>query len=127
MKRIMQIIKSECFRAQGDDSKCSSKAEGCTIDTTTDSTTSDIPIPKLGGCMLTPLTIDELYEAKEMFSFGGGGIVPIVQLDDRIIGDGTPGPVFRYCYDKLLLDLDNNTDALDRVPYELFEGSGGSR
>jgi branched-chain amino acid aminotransferase len=39
-------------------------------------------------------TLPELYTADEAFVTGTmGGLVPVVRVDGRVIGDGTPGPV----------------------------------
>lgn len=48
-----------------------------------------------------PFTPDEAYKADEAFSTGAAAlIVPIVKLDDHVIGTGTPGPVARRLYDE---------------------------
>lgn len=40
------------------------------------------------------LPLDEFLEADEVFlSTSGGGVVPIARVDDRIFGNGVPGPV----------------------------------
>lgn len=42
------------------------------------------------------LSIDELYTAAEVFITGTNkGLVPVVRIDDRVIGDGHPGPLTR--------------------------------
>ncbi len=49
-----------------------------------------------------PLPLEELYAADEVFITGTNkGVVPVVQIDDSIIGKGTPGPWTQ----KLLLAL----------------------
>ncbi|MEO0362952.1 MAG: aminotransferase class IV [Pseudomonadota bacterium] len=41
-----------------------------------------------------PLPLDELYEADEVFlSSSGGGAMPVVQVEERIFGNGAHGPV----------------------------------
>lgn len=84
---------------------------------------TDNNIPKLNGCELVNLKIDEVYNAKEVISLGGGGIVPITILDDAIIADGKVGVFFQYFLKHLLTDLKENQDQLDRVPYELYASS----
>ncbi|MFO8098921.1 MAG: D-amino-acid transaminase [Salinibacter sp.] len=43
-----------------------------------------------------PVAVDELTEADELILLGTTtGIMPIVQVEDRAVGDGTPGPVVR--------------------------------
>jgi branched-chain amino acid aminotransferase len=40
------------------------------------------------------LTLEELLAADEVFLTGSGkGLVPVVQIDETVIGDGRPGPV----------------------------------
>jgi branched-chain amino acid aminotransferase len=40
-----------------------------------------------------PLPLNTLYAAEEVFITGTNkGVVPVVQIDDNVIGDGTPGP-----------------------------------
>ena len=42
-------------------------------------------------------TLPELYTADEAFVTGTmGGLVPVVRVDGRVIGDGTPGPVTKH-------------------------------
>jgi branched-chain amino acid aminotransferase len=46
-----------------------------------------------------PVHLPELWEADEAFSTGTNKkIVPVVRVDDRIIGDGTVGPVTKNIY-----------------------------
>ncbi len=47
-----------------------------------------------------PLAVDELPDADELILLGTTtGIMPIVQVEDRAIDDGTPGPVVRELQD----------------------------
>lgn len=42
------------------------------------------------------LPVDELWRADEVFlSSSGGGVIPVVRVDDRIFSNGAPGPVSR--------------------------------
>jgi branched-chain amino acid aminotransferase len=42
-------------------------------------------------------TLPELYTADEVFVTGTmGGLAPVVRVDGRVIGDGTPGPVTKH-------------------------------
>jgi branched-chain amino acid aminotransferase len=51
------------------------------------------------------LTLDELLAADEVFITGSGkGLVPVVQIDAGVIGDGRPGPVTRG----LMADLETS-------------------
>ena len=42
----------------------------------------------IAGFEFCTITRQELLGAKEMMEFGGGGIVPIVELDGQPIGEG---------------------------------------
>jgi len=45
-------------------------------------------------CKIGDYTLPELYTADEAFVTGTmGGLAPVVRVDGRVIGDGTPGPV----------------------------------
>lgn len=46
------------------------------------------------GCAAGDYTLPQLYTADEAFVTGTmGGLVPVLRVDGRTIGDGTPGPV----------------------------------
>jgi branched-chain amino acid aminotransferase len=46
------------------------------------------------ACETGDYTLPKLYTAEEAFVTGTmGGLVPVVRVDGRAIGDGTPGPV----------------------------------
>src|SRR5579859_3293697 len=46
------------------------------------------------GCAVGDYTLPQLYVADEAFVTGTmGGLVPVLRVDGRTIGDGTPGPV----------------------------------
>ena len=41
-----------------------------------------------------PFTLEEAYAAREAFATSATQIVmPVVRIDDRVIGDGKPGPI----------------------------------
>jgi len=43
-----------------------------------------------------PFSVEEAYQAREAFMTAASAFVlPIVEIDGRAIGDGTPGPVAR--------------------------------
>ncbi|MFP4229294.1 MAG: D-amino-acid transaminase [Salinivenus sp.] len=47
-----------------------------------------------------PIAVDELSDADELLLLGTTtGIMPIVQVEDEAVGDGTPGPVVRDLQD----------------------------
>ena len=46
------------------------------------------------GCATGDYTLPQLYTAEEAFVTGTmGGLAPVLSVDGRVIGDGTPGPV----------------------------------
>jgi branched-chain amino acid aminotransferase len=46
------------------------------------------------GCEVGDYTLPQLYNAGESFVTGTmGGLAPVLSVDGRTIGDGTPGPV----------------------------------
>jgi branched-chain amino acid aminotransferase len=46
------------------------------------------------ACQPGDYTLPQLYTAEEVFVTGTmGGLAPVVKVDGRVIGDGTPGPV----------------------------------
>lgn len=47
-----------------------------------------------------PMTRHDVFSCDECFLTGSGAeLIPVVKLDGRIIGDGTPGPVFKRLLD----------------------------
>jgi len=64
--------------------------------------------------------ISAVWDCVEIIQFMGGKIVPVTQLDDKIIGDGKPGPVFRRI--KKANDEEQRQDSrwLHDVPYHLY-------
>lgn len=63
--------------------------------------------------------VDEVYEAREMIGFGGGGIYPIIEFNGRKIGGGQPGSVYKYLYDAVIEDYKNPLFT-DEVPFSLY-------
>jgi branched-chain amino acid aminotransferase len=46
------------------------------------------------ACETGDYTLPQLYTAGEVFVTGTmGGLVPVIRVDGRVIGDGAPGPV----------------------------------
>ena len=46
------------------------------------------------ACQARGYTLPQLYTAQEAFVTGTmGGLAPVLSVDGRVIGDGTPGPV----------------------------------
>ncbi len=60
-------------------------------------------------CAIGDYSLTQFYTADEVFVTGTmGGIAPVITIDGRVIGDGTPGPVTRLLTD-LLADLTATT------------------
>ena len=54
------------------------------------------------------LSLSALYSAEEVFITGSGkGLVPVVQVDDHMIGDGRPGPKTKLLLEALALQKSN--------------------
>jgi branched-chain amino acid aminotransferase len=54
------------------------------------------------------LSLSALYSAEEVFITGSGkGLVPVVQVDDHMIGDGRPGPKTKRLMEALALQKSN--------------------
>jgi branched-chain amino acid aminotransferase len=61
------------------------------------------------GCETGDYTLAKLYTAAEVFVTGTmGGLVPVIRVDGRTIGDGTPGPVTKRLV-SLFADLTDTT------------------
>jgi branched-chain amino acid aminotransferase len=61
------------------------------------------------ACAVGDYSLAQLYSADEIFVTGTmGGIAPVISLDGRQVGDGTPGPV-TLRLTKLLAELSANT------------------
>ena len=55
------------------------------------------------------LAYEELTGAEEVFITGTNkGLVPVIQVDDKIIGDGRPGPNTRH----IMAALEKHVEAL---------------
>jgi branched-chain amino acid aminotransferase len=51
-------------------------------------------------CQLRAVPVGELYCSDEVFiTSTAGGIMPIVRVDNRILGNGRPGPIFDKLHD----------------------------
>lgn len=74
---------------------------------------------------LTQVSVAQAAEAVEVVSFGGGHVLPIVQLNvgDGMasVGDGKPGPLFHALHHLLIQDQQAAAEFLDDIPYEMYE------
>ena len=60
-------------------------------------------------CQAGDLSLTDFYNADEVFVTGTmGGLVPVIEIDGRVIGDGKPGPVTGRLMD-LFADLTART------------------
>lgn len=66
------------------------------------------------------LTPDDLFSAQEAYSLGGGGVLPIVNIDGKPIGAGHPGPVFEALDALQTRDMRSNDRMLDDPPYKHY-------
>ena len=61
----------------------------------------------------TNMDVHDLIRAVEIFLCGTGAeLIPVVEIDGRVIGSGKPGPVFER-----MLGLFRERTAMDGVPY----------
>ena len=71
----------------------------------------------LKGIEVRDVPVTEALESREMLLVGSSvKVAPIVQWDDRIIGDGKPGPVSKALLKLLDQDMQNSERLID-VPY----------
>lgn len=65
------------------------------------------------------IPLQEAHEAREVFLTGTSlNVLPVVRYDDRIIGDGLPGPICMKLSDLLWRDMTENHNLLTEVPWE---------
>ena len=70
----------------------------------------------INGFEFCDLTEKDALEAAEMIMFGGGYCVPIVEMDGRKIGNGTPGMVYQAIDNLLVKDMLSEIET-DAIPY----------
>ena len=70
----------------------------------------------LRGCEARRVKRDELSDAAELLSLGGGWVEPITTYDGAPVGDGTPGPAWKALDEIVRADL-SNPELVDEVPY----------
>jgi 4-amino-4-deoxychorismate lyase len=81
---------------------------------------------ELRSVEISEVAVEDLYDACEIFSFGGGGIVPIVEIDGRTVGNGAVGPVYNFLQQQLYGDIagggaEEEEQFHDVVPYMQYE------
>ena len=70
----------------------------------------------INGFEFCDLTEKDALGAAEMIMFGGGYCVPIVEMDGRKIGNGTPGMVYQAIDNLLVKDMLSEIET-DAIPY----------
>jgi len=75
----------------------------------------------LTGVEVGDVHINELREAREICSFGGGSLQAITRLDGKMVGDGSLGPFTRAAHVLLRDDVLHNHQFLDDVPWDSYE------
>jgi branched-chain amino acid aminotransferase len=74
------------------------------------------------GVQFSKITMDEARRSSEMVLTGTSiNILPVVQLDGKTIGNGSPGPVYGLLSEMLLEDMTMNDDLLTEVSQEELE------
>jgi branched-chain amino acid aminotransferase len=59
---------------------------------------------------------EDAYECSEFFLFGTSiDVLPVVKIDDRVIGGGVPGPIARKLRELLYKDMTTNEKLITRV------------
>lgn len=72
-------------------------------------------LTEVGEMNITPR---QAYEAAELMMFGTTfDVLPVVRYDDRVIGDGRPGPCFRMFLDALREDMRSGEGMLTHVEH----------
>ena len=75
------------------------------------------------GVEVRNIPVGEAQASREMLLLGSSiKVAPVVQWDDKIIGDGKPGPVSRALLELLEKDM-RSSDRLIPVPYQAAGGS----
>ncbi|CAM9192047.1 unnamed protein product [Chrysoparadoxa australica] len=65
--------------------------------------------------------VSELLEAREVISCGGGFLTPIIAVNNKEVGDGTPGPVYKAMFTVIAKDMET-PEYLDDIPYQSYMG-----
>lgn len=76
-----------------------------------------------GKVEICDISEEQAREAREIISFGGGGVLSIVRLrgttgDEWIVGDGNPGPFFLRVQALVEEEMKKNTRFLENIPYK---------
>jgi len=71
------------------------------------------------GVEFTRISLEEAYQAKEMFLTGTSlGVLPVVTYDRKRIGQGKPGRAYVRLSELLWKDMTENRDLLTRIDWE---------
>lgn len=75
---------------------------------------------KINGTMFTRISLEDAYDAKEVFLTGTSLILlPVVSYDGRQIGQGLPGPVYTELSSLLWKDMTENHSLLTEIEWGL--------
>lgn len=72
------------------------------------------------GFEMSPIHRSELATAQEVMLLGGGGCVPVIELDGQMVGGGSAGPVATALQNSLENDMLQTQKYLDRIPFEQY-------
>ena len=65
------------------------------------------------------ITLKDVFEAKEVFTTSTTKqIIPVVRVDDRVIGDGNPGRITRMLDNELQQECNNHINMLLKTAYQ---------
>ena len=67
-----------------------------------------------------PITIKELFRAREVISLGGHHVKPIGSVDGKVIGTGEDFTVYTALSAALKREVPENQSLLDDVPFHLY-------
>ena len=79
------------------------------------------PPSELQSVAVCDVAVEDLLAAREIISFGGGGIVPIIEIDGHTVGNGEVGPVYTFLQQQLVGDVAAGDGFHDEVPYHMYE------
>ncbi|XP_078177313.1 D-aminoacid aminotransferase-like PLP-dependent enzymes superfamily protein isoform X2 [Carex rostrata] len=89
---------------------------GCTAKRVLELTDGLVADGRLTGVRVGNVTVEEGKKAEEMMLIGSGVIVkPVLQWDDKCIGDGKEGPIARALYNLIVDDMKSGPSTV-RVP-----------
>ena len=79
-----------------------------------------LEVEELNGFEFCDIYENDALSANEVILFGGGFCTPVVHLDDKPVGTGSPGNVFKMFDRTMRRDMVMDFET-DEIPYETFE------